>query len=273
MRPDAAKSTTSAANFVASKSSAGEKRPPSNGRCRAVRRIACIECRATQYRLSQNCDKLADFIVSCSIAAALQHYSGVSPADRAYMRAASKADLEVTMSGKIIPAARGGSPVRVHRLGVRPGSVRRKLRLRSRPVPEPCRPERHSSSVRAVQRVLQYGAHRPVPLRVGAAETRSARKRGCAVTSQQNFAKQRPRHARPLPFSRAAPRTAHGNAEARSAGATACTNLRQPRCPRAKPRLRHALTLHRRPSRSDTNASKETVELAGSCRREPAQRC
>ena len=56
------------------------------------------------------------------------------------------------------------------------------------------------------------------PYRVGAAETRGARKRGCAVTSKQNFSKQRPRHARPFLFRERllAPRT--GSAEARSVG-------------------------------------------------------
>ena len=67
-------------------------------------------------------------------------------------------------------------------------------------------------------------------------------------------------------FSRAAPRTAHERC--RSPTPAGPHNVRPPRCPMCKPRLRHALTLHRRPPRSDTKASEETVELAGSCRRE-----
>ena len=119
----------------------------------------------------------------------------------------------------------------------------------SRPLPwrpPRLRPPRASASAQARTRALPSRASlqlrtrsstgttiwRP-PIRVGAAETRSARERGCAVTSQRNFPSNGGALRGRCLFREQllAPRT--GNAEAKR-GPTAFTNVQQPRCPGCK---------------------------------------
>ena len=126
--------------FVAAPISAWrEKRPPSNPAEPCGKSAARCGMRATQYPTCQNCDKLSDFIVSCSIGA-LQHLSGVTAPI-----APICVPQESRLGGHNVPARLITAVVAVlfASQALRPPRLRRRgLRLRLRPVPEPCRPER-----------------------------------------------------------------------------------------------------------------------------------